>query len=163
LPTGYGSKAHRGHRPARDAECVRRLRDAGAVILGKTVTTEFAVYSPGKTRNPHDPSRTPGGSSSGSAAAVADGMLPAALGTQRLVEDAATRLGAREVEWGPVFEGLVDAQIAIMGAEAAESLKQEPEPQMSEKLRQFLRAGRAVTADRLRAAREQAACCRRAL
>jgi len=250
LPTGYGSKAHRGHQPARDAECVRRLRDAGAVILGKTVTTEFAVYSPGKTRNPHDPSRTPGGSSSGSAAAVADGMLPAALGTQtagsvirpasfcgvigfkpthgllplegihplapsldtlgvfvremedvplllevlggsalrapplrqprlglcrteawpraapetrRLVEDAATRLGAREVELGPVFDGLVDAQIAIMGSEAAESLKQEPEAQMSEKLREFLRAGRAVTADRLRAAREHAARCRLAL
>src|SRR5437764_11359254 len=78
----YGQQSRRGQRPARDAECVRRLRDAGAVILGKTVTTEFAVYSPGKTRNPHDPSRTPGGSSSGSAAAVADGMLPAALGTQ---------------------------------------------------------------------------------
>jgi amidase len=82
LPTSYGSPIHRGHRPSEDAACVRALRAAGAVILGKTVTTEFAVYHPGKTRNPHDPSRTPGGSSSGSAAAVADGMVPAALGTQ---------------------------------------------------------------------------------
>jgi len=58
------------------------LRAAGAVILGKTVTTEFATYSPGKTRNPHDPAHTPGGSSSGSAAAVAAGMVPLALGSQ---------------------------------------------------------------------------------
>ena len=63
LPTAYGSPIHRGHQPSRDAESVRRLREAGAIVLGKTVTTEFAVYSPGKTRNPHDPSRTPGGSS----------------------------------------------------------------------------------------------------
>src|SRR6266478_3851078 len=82
LPIAYGSPIHRGHQPEHDAECVRRLRDAGAIVLGKTVTTEFAVYTPGKTRNPHDPSRTPGGSSSGSAAAVADGMVPAALGSQ---------------------------------------------------------------------------------
>jgi amidase len=82
LPTSYGSPIHRGHRPSEDAACVRALRTAGAVILGKTVTTEFAVYHPGKTRNPRDPSRTPGGSSSGSAAAVADGMVHAALGTQ---------------------------------------------------------------------------------
>jgi Asp-tRNA(Asn)/Glu-tRNA(Gln) amidotransferase A subunit family amidase len=61
---------------------VERLRAAGAVIVGKTVTTELAVYHPGKTRNPHDPERTPGGSSSGSAAAVAAGMVPAALGSQ---------------------------------------------------------------------------------
>jgi Asp-tRNA(Asn)/Glu-tRNA(Gln) amidotransferase A subunit family amidase len=61
---------------------VQRLRAAGAVILGKTVTTELAYFAPGKTRNPHDPARTPGGSSSGSAAAVAARMLPAALGTQ---------------------------------------------------------------------------------
>jgi Asp-tRNA(Asn)/Glu-tRNA(Gln) amidotransferase A subunit family amidase len=61
---------------------VALLRSAGAVILGKTVTTEFAFYRPGPTRNPHDPSRTPGGSSSGSAAAVAAGMVPVALGTQ---------------------------------------------------------------------------------
>ena len=64
LPTSYGSPIYRGHRPARDAACVAALKRAGHAILGKTVTTEFAVYSPGKTRNPHDPKRTPGGSSS---------------------------------------------------------------------------------------------------
>lgn len=82
LPTTYGSRIYRDHRPARDAACVRALREAGAVILGKTVTTEFAGYAPSRTRNPRDLSRTPGGSSSGSAAAVADGMVPLALGTQ---------------------------------------------------------------------------------
>ena len=81
-PTGYGSPIYDGHRPTRDAACVARLRAAGAVILGKTVTTEFALFHPGPTTNPHDPTRTPGGSSSGSAAAVADRMVPLALGTQ---------------------------------------------------------------------------------
>jgi len=250
LPTGYGTPIHRGHRPARDAECVRRLRDAGAVVLGKTVTTEFAVYSPGKTRNPRDPSRTPGGSSSGSAAAVADGMVPVALGsqtagsvvrpaafcgtigfkptwgivplegvhplapsldtlgffvqsiedvplvlsvlsgaeeepirtakpklgfcrteawprataeTQKAVEGAASRLGAREIELGPAFDGLIDAQIAIMGAEAASELKEEPESRLSAKLSTFLGDGAKVTPERLRAARDQADRCRREL
>jgi Asp-tRNA(Asn)/Glu-tRNA(Gln) amidotransferase A subunit family amidase len=82
MPTEHGTVLHAGRRPRRDAEIVRRLRAAGAVLLGKTVTTELAVYTPGKTRNPHDPSRTPGGSSSGSAAAVADQMVPLALGSQ---------------------------------------------------------------------------------
>jgi Asp-tRNA(Asn)/Glu-tRNA(Gln) amidotransferase A subunit family amidase len=82
LPTGYGSKAFIGHSPAADAACVAALRYAGAVILGKTVSTEFASMHPGKTRNPHNLKHTPGGSSSGSAAAVADGMVPVALGTQ---------------------------------------------------------------------------------
>jgi len=82
MPTECGSPALRGRRPERDATCVAALRAAGAVILGKTVTTELAFYFPGKTRNPHDPARTPGGSSSGSAAAVASGMVPVALGTQ---------------------------------------------------------------------------------
>lgn len=81
-PTAYGSPIHAGHRPARDAACVQRLRAAGAVVLGKTVTTEFALFHPGATANPHDLTRTPGGSSSGSAAAVADHMVPVALGTQ---------------------------------------------------------------------------------
>ena len=246
LPTAYGSPIHRGHRPSRDAESVRRLREAGAIVLGKTVTTEFAVYSPGKTRNPHDPSRTPGGSSSGSAAAVADGMVPAALGsqtagsvirpasycgaigfkpsfgllplegvhplapsldtlglfvralddipllmsvlaasslqirparprlgfcrteawahaapqTQTVMEKAAKALGARDVDPGASFAGLIDAQIAIMGAEAAETLGDEPEERLSPKLREFLRAGTKVTPDRLAAAREQAERCR---
>jgi amidase len=82
LPTEYGSPVYAGHRPAADAACVRRLREAGAVVLGKTVTTEFATYQPAKTVNPLDPARTPGGSSSGSAAGVADGMVPLALGSQ---------------------------------------------------------------------------------
>ncbi len=82
MPTSYGSSIYEGHRPARDADCVAWLREQGAVILGKTVTTEFATYEPPPTRNPHDPDRTPGGSSSGSAAAVADGMVPLAYGTQ---------------------------------------------------------------------------------
>jgi Asp-tRNA(Asn)/Glu-tRNA(Gln) amidotransferase A subunit family amidase len=82
MPTCYGSAIHAGNRPVRDAACVAALRAAGAVIMGKTVTTELAVYSPGKTRNPHDPARTPGGSSSGSAAAVASYMAPLCIGTQ---------------------------------------------------------------------------------
>lgn len=82
MPTEDGTVLHAGRRPQRDATLVSRLREAGAVILGKTVTTELAVYSPGKTRNPRDPERTPGGSSSGSAAAVAAEMVPLAVGTQ---------------------------------------------------------------------------------
>jgi Asp-tRNA(Asn)/Glu-tRNA(Gln) amidotransferase A subunit family amidase len=82
LPTEYGSPIYAGHRPATDAEVVTRLRAAGAVIVGKTVTTEFALFQAGPTANPHDPTRTPGGSSSGSAAAVGAGTLPLALGTQ---------------------------------------------------------------------------------
>lgn len=82
FPTENGTPFDSGRRPAADAAVVLRLREAGAIIMGKTVTTELAVYSPGKTRNPHDPGRTPGGSSSGSAAAVAAGMVPLALGSQ---------------------------------------------------------------------------------
>jgi amidase len=82
LPTGYGSPIYEGHRPAADAACVALARAAGAVVIGKTVTTEFATFFPGKTTNPHNPAHTPGGSSSGSAAAVADGMVPLAFGTQ---------------------------------------------------------------------------------
>jgi len=243
LPTCYGSPIHQGHRPAADAACVRRLREAGAIVLGKTVTTEFAGYWPGKTRNPRDPSRTPGGSSSGSAAAVADGMVPVALGsqtaasvvrpasfcgviglkpthglipmegvhpvapsldtlgffvrkiedaapvlqvladrpllkvgagrprlgfvrteawpralpqTQRAVEEAARGLGAAEVQLGEAFTGLVDAQIAIMGAEASESLWGKPRERLSARLRQFLEEGAAVPPGRLQAAREKA-------
>ena len=82
MPTENGSPLHAGRRPERDSAAVALLRAAGAVILGKTVTTEFANMHPGKTRNPHDPARTPGGSSSGSAAAVAAHMVPAAVGSQ---------------------------------------------------------------------------------
>lgn len=82
MPTENGTVLHAGRTPARDATAVALLRQAGAIIMGKTVTTELAVYAPGKTRNPHDTQRTPGGSSSGSAAAVAAQMVPLALGTQ---------------------------------------------------------------------------------
>ena len=82
MPTENGTVIHAGRRPAKDAEIITRLRNAGAIIFGKTVTTELATYSPGKTRNPHHPEHTPGGSSSGSAAAVAAGMVPLAVGTQ---------------------------------------------------------------------------------
>jgi Asp-tRNA(Asn)/Glu-tRNA(Gln) amidotransferase A subunit family amidase len=82
FPTECGSAALSGRRPRADAAVVSRLRAAGAVIIGKSVTTEFAYFHPGPTRNPHDPKRTPGGSSSGSAAAVAAGMVPLAIGSQ---------------------------------------------------------------------------------
>ena len=82
MPTGYGSPIYAGHRPRTDAACVALARAAGALVLGKTVTTEFAWFHPGKTTNPRNPAHTPGGSSSGSAAAVADCMVPIAFGTQ---------------------------------------------------------------------------------
>jgi Asp-tRNA(Asn)/Glu-tRNA(Gln) amidotransferase A subunit family amidase len=81
-PTECGSPLLKGRAPMRDCAAVARLREAGAVIIGKTVTTEFAYFHPGATRNPHDTERTPGGSSSGSAAAVAAGMVPLAIGSQ---------------------------------------------------------------------------------
>src|SRR5262245_36633850 len=82
FPTESGCAALKGRRPRKDAACVTALRRAGAVIVGKTVTTELAAYTPAATRNPRNLEHTPGGSSSGSAAAIADGMVPAALGTQ---------------------------------------------------------------------------------
>ena len=82
MPAERGSVLHAGRHPADDATVVSMLRAAGAVIMGKTATTEFATYAPAKTRNPHDAAHTPGGSSSGSAAAVAAGMVPLAIGTQ---------------------------------------------------------------------------------
>ena len=81
-PTGYGSSIYEGYQPLADAAVVAQLRAAGAVAIGKTVTTEFAVVHPGPTTNPHRVTHTPGGSSSGSAAAVACGMVDVALGTQ---------------------------------------------------------------------------------
>jgi amidase len=82
MPTSYGSPIYAGNRPAQDAACVALAREAGAVMVGKMVSTEFAWRHPGPTANPRNPAHTPGGSSSGSAAAVADGMLPIAFGTQ---------------------------------------------------------------------------------
>ena len=82
LPTAYGSSIYAGHQPAADAALVTLIRRRGGVLLGKTVTCEFAYMSPAATRNPFDPERTPGGSSSGSAAAVAAGYAPFAVGTQ---------------------------------------------------------------------------------
>jgi Asp-tRNA(Asn)/Glu-tRNA(Gln) amidotransferase A subunit family amidase len=82
FPTRYGSTLYADHVPRADAACVAILLAAGAVIPGKTVTTEFAYFQPGPTANPANPSHTPGGSSSGSAAAVADDMVPLGLGTQ---------------------------------------------------------------------------------
>ena len=82
MPTENGCALHKGRTPRHDAAVVKMLRAAGAVILGKTVTTECAYFHPGKTRNPHNPKHTPGGSSSGSAAAVGASMVPLALGSQ---------------------------------------------------------------------------------
>ncbi len=82
FPTERGTPIFSGRRPASDAALVERLREAGAVILGKTVTTEFAFMHPAETRNPHNPDHSPGGSSSGSAAAVAAFQVPLAIGTQ---------------------------------------------------------------------------------
>jgi Asp-tRNA(Asn)/Glu-tRNA(Gln) amidotransferase A subunit family amidase len=82
MPTEDGTVLHAGRTPTSDATVVSMLRSAGAVIMGKTVTTELATFAPGKTRNPHNPEHTPGGSSSGSAAAVAACMVPLAIGTQ---------------------------------------------------------------------------------
>jgi amidase len=82
MPTTYGSEIYAGNIAVRDAACIALTRHAGGVIVGKTVTTEFAYAAPSRTRNPWDPLRTPGGSSSGSAAAVADGHVRAAFGTQ---------------------------------------------------------------------------------
>jgi Asp-tRNA(Asn)/Glu-tRNA(Gln) amidotransferase A subunit family amidase len=82
MPTEYGSPIYKSHQPKNDAACAALSRKAGGVLMGKTVTTEFANQYPGKTRNPFDPARTPGGSSSGSAAAVGDYHVPLAIGTQ---------------------------------------------------------------------------------
>lgn len=82
MPTEHGSIVYEGHRPAADASCVALARERGAILLGKTTTSEFAHVTPGATANPRDPARIPGISSSGSAAAVAAYMVPVAIGTQ---------------------------------------------------------------------------------
>jgi Asp-tRNA(Asn)/Glu-tRNA(Gln) amidotransferase A subunit family amidase len=110
LPTQYNSPLYQGHHPARDADCVALMRTAGALILGKTETVEFAAGGRrAPTRNPLDPQRTPGGSSSGSAAAVADFHVPIALGTQSAgsVIRPASYCGicAMKPTWGTVGSG----------------------------------------------------------
>ena len=80
--TTYGSSIYQNHRPSTDAKLVSMMRSLGAIVVGKTVTTEFAYWQPGPTTNPYNPKHTPGGSSSGSAAAVSSGMVPLALGSQ---------------------------------------------------------------------------------
>ena len=82
MPTEDGTEIHKKNPSLNDCTVVSKLKQSGAIIMGKTVTTELAYYSPGKTKNPHDLSRTPGGSSSGSAAAVASHMVPLAIGSQ---------------------------------------------------------------------------------
>ena len=82
LPTAYGSPIYQNHYPRADAVSIALMRQAGGIILGKTVTTEFATFKSGITTNPHNKKHTPGGSSSGSAAAVADFMVPLATGSQ---------------------------------------------------------------------------------
>jgi amidase len=84
MPSAYGSPIYADHRPRSDAAVLALLRGMGGLVLGKTVTTEFATFTPNVTSNPHNPAHTPGGSSSGSAAAVADGMVPVAFGTQTI-------------------------------------------------------------------------------
>lgn len=82
FPTEYGSKIYKGRQPTRDADCVTLMRDAGAVLLGKCVTTEFAMFTPNQTRNPYNLAHTAGGSSSGTGAAVGDNTVPIAYGNQ---------------------------------------------------------------------------------
>ena len=82
MPTADGTEIHKENPSLNDCTVVSKLKQAGAVIMGKTVTCELAYYSPGKTKNPHDLKRTPGGSSSGSAAAVSSHMVPLAVGSQ---------------------------------------------------------------------------------
>ena len=84
MPTEWGTAIHAGRTPDHDSALVAQLTEAGAIVLGKTVTTAFAYFDAGPTRNPHNPAHTPGGSSSGSAAAVADGMVPFAIGSQTM-------------------------------------------------------------------------------
>jgi len=140
MPTSYGSTVYEGHCPASDAACVALLKDAGAFVMGKTVLTEFANFAPGPTRNPHDLLHTPGGSSSGSAAAVAAHFVPVALGTQtagsvirpaafcgvaaykpspRLIPRSGVKPNSDTLDEVGIFAGSVDDLALIAGACAA--------------------------------------------
>jgi Asp-tRNA(Asn)/Glu-tRNA(Gln) amidotransferase A subunit family amidase len=120
LPTEYGSPIYAGHRPAWDAACVAAARAAGAVILGKTVTTEFATMVPARTVHPRDPRRTPGGSSSGSAAAVAAGMVPLAYGTQTVGSIIRPAAYCGVVGYKPSY-GMLSRSGMKMGAESLDT------------------------------------------
>jgi Asp-tRNA(Asn)/Glu-tRNA(Gln) amidotransferase A subunit family amidase len=120
LPTEYGSPIYAGHRPAWDAACVAAARAAGAVILGKTVTTEFATMVPARTVHPRDPRRTPGGSSSGSAAAVAAGMVRFAYGSQTVGSIIRPAAYCGVVGYKPTF-GTLSRSGMKMGAESLDT------------------------------------------
>ena len=136
LPTQYGSPIYAGYRPPADSAPVALTRRAGGIIIGKTVTTQFASLVPSVTRNPHNPAHTPGGSSSGSAAAVAAGMIPLAFGTQTagsVIRPASycgvaafkpsyrliPTVGVKEVSWHLDTAGLFGAGVADVAFAAA--------------------------------------------
>ena len=121
LPTEYGSPIYKGHRPAADAACVAAARAAGAVILGKTVTTEFATMVPARTVHPGNPRHTPGGSSSGSAAAVAAGMVPFAYGTQTVGSIIRPAAYCGVVGYKPSY-GMLSRSGMKMGAESLDTV-----------------------------------------
>jgi len=121
LPTEYGSPIYKGHRPAADAACVALARAAGAVIVGKTVTTEFATMVPGATVHPRDPRRTPGGSSSGSAAAVAAGMVRFAYGTQTVGSTIRPAAYCGVVGYKPSY-GMISRSGMKLGAESLDTV-----------------------------------------
>jgi len=121
LPTAYGSPIYAGHRPAWDAACVAAARAAGAVVIGKTVTTEFATMVPARTVHPRDPRRTPGGSSSGSAAAVAAGMVRFAYGTQTVGSTIRPAAYCGVVGYKPSY-GMISRSGMKMGAESLDTV-----------------------------------------
>jgi Asp-tRNA(Asn)/Glu-tRNA(Gln) amidotransferase A subunit family amidase len=142
LPTQYGSPVYAGHRPAADATAVVLTRQAGGIVLGKTVTTQFASLVPSVTRNPRNRAHTPGGSSAGSAAAVAAGMLPLAFGTQTagsVIRPAAfcgvaafkpsyrliPMVGVKDVAWHLDTAGLFGAGVADVAFAAGAILQRE--------------------------------------
>src|SRR5439155_1658478 len=135
LPTENGCRAHQGRQPTADAACVTALRRAGAVIMGKTVTTELATFTPGKTHDPRNPEHTPGGSSSGSAAAV--GELVEELGGQvaEISLDQTTERG---------YAAARQVQRVEMAVQFGPLLDRAPEL-LSENLRQQLEDGRRVS------------------
>ena len=142
LPTQYGSPVYAGHRPAADASAVVLTRQAGGIVIGKTVTTQFASLVPSATRNPRNLAHTPGGSSAGSAAAVAAGMVPIAFGTQTagsVIRPAAfcgvaafkpsfrliPMVGVKDVAWHLDTAGLFGAGVADVAFAAAAILQRE--------------------------------------